>query len=157
MKGTFAGIFGFSDDDIAKAPSFSALESMMKIIEEFNEEHGLRFSTDPNPAKSKTKCIAWLNVKRTLSNIILSGNLTPWVEKIRHLGNTITNNSNTMAKDMEEKKAKYIAKCNEIIQEFSFASAKTKFKLNSLYNISWYGSALWDLSLEEFIKIVQLQ
>lgn len=125
----------------------------MKIIEEYNEDHGLRFSTDPNPAKSKTKCIAWLNDKRTLPNIILSGNQTPWVGKIRHLGNTITNNSNTMAKDMEEKRAKYIVKCNEIIQYFSLASARTKFKLNCLYNMSWYGSALWDLSSEEFMKL----
>ena len=82
----FARIFGFSDDD----------------IEEFNDEHGLKFSTDPNPSKSKTKCIAWLNVKRDLPNIVLSGNNTPWVNKVKHLGNTITNSNDIMAKDMEK-------------------------------------------------------
>ena len=107
---------------------------MTELIEEFNVEHGLEFSTDPNPSKSKTKYIAWLNVKRNLPNIILSGNKTPWVSKIKHLGNTITNHSSIMTKDMEEKKAKYIAKCNELIQEFSFTSTKTKFKLNYIYN-----------------------
>ena len=34
INGMFAGIFGFSDDDIAIAPTFSALESMMKVIED---------------------------------------------------------------------------------------------------------------------------
>ena len=68
--------------------------------------------------------------------------MTPWVDTIRHLGNTLTNHNGIMCKDMEEKKARYIAKCNELIQEFSFASAKTKFKLNHIYNMSWYGSAL---------------
>ena len=42
-----------------------------------------------------------------------------------------------MTKDMEEKKAKYIAKNNEINQEFSFASARKKNKLNNIYNMSW--------------------
>ena len=126
---------------------------MMNIIEKYNLEHGLKFSTDPNPAKSKTKCIAWLENKRNLPNIILSGNKTPWVDKIKHLGNIITNGGNPMAKDIEVKKAKYIAKCNEICQEFSFASSRTKFKLNWIYNMSWYGSALWDLSSDEFLKV----
>ena len=58
-----------------------------------------------------------------------------------------------MTKDMEVKKAKYIAKCNEICQEFFFATAKTKCKLNWIYNMSWYGSALWDLTSEEFLRI----
>ena len=73
----FAGIYGFSDDDIAIAPSYSALESMMYIIEDFNLEHGLKFSTDTNPSKLKTKCIAWLDTKRDLPNIVLNGNMTP--------------------------------------------------------------------------------
>ena len=59
IKGTYAGIYGFSDDDIAVAPTYSSLVGMMSIIEEFCNEHGLTFSTNKNPQKSKTKCIAW--------------------------------------------------------------------------------------------------
>ena len=85
IGGVYARIFGFSDDDIAIAPTFTALEGMMKIIENFCKEHGLPFSTNPNPQKSKTKCIALLDNKRDLPDIILDGNKTPWVDKINHL------------------------------------------------------------------------
>ena len=46
IKGTYAGIYGFSDDDIAVAPTYSSLVGMMSIIEEFCNEHGLTFSTN---------------------------------------------------------------------------------------------------------------
>ena len=99
VKEVFAGIFRFSIDDIAITPSFLALEEMMKIIEDFNIIYGLKISTNLNPSQSKIKCMAWLNVNRDLPNILLDGNKSPLVNKIKHLRNTSTNNPKLMLKD----------------------------------------------------------
>ena len=55
VNGFFMGLFGYSDDNICLAPSFEALQDMMKICEEFASSHNLKFSTDPNPLKCKTR------------------------------------------------------------------------------------------------------
>lgn len=66
INGDFAGAFGFSDDDIFLTPSISALQQMLKISDSICTSHGLKFSTDPNPRRSKTNCIAWMKVPRLL-------------------------------------------------------------------------------------------
>ena len=48
-------------------------------------------STDTNPDKCKTKLMAFLKKKRELPKLMLCGNPLPWVTKIKHLGNTISN------------------------------------------------------------------
>jgi len=96
---------------------------MLKIAEKFFFEHGLRFSTDPNPIKSKTKCIAWPNKERLLPEKSMSGNPLPWVAKGAHLGVTPTNQPNILDTDMTRKNTRYVAKNIELNQEFFFASA----------------------------------
>ena len=91
IQGDYAGVFGLSDDDFLLSPSISGLDGMIKIAEDFSISHGLKFSTDPNPTKSKTKYIAWLKKPRPLPSLYLGGNPLPWVKKIHHLGVTITN------------------------------------------------------------------
>ena len=56
----YLGIFGYSDDNFLLAPSLSALQDMLKICEEYAKEHGLKFSTDPNPQKMQNQmhCIS---------------------------------------------------------------------------------------------------
>jgi hypothetical protein len=53
----FLGAVGFSDDIVLLAPSRGAMELMLATCEEFAAENNLKFSTDPDPQKSKTKCI----------------------------------------------------------------------------------------------------
>ena len=106
INGTYAGAFGYSDDDFFLAPTASALQEMIKIAETFCNSHGLKFSTDPNPVKSKTKCISWLKKQRELPQMKLCGNSLPWVDRVLHLGNTITNQKDCMKTDMSIKTAK---------------------------------------------------
>ena len=82
-----------------------------------------------------------------------NGNFLPWVKKFLHLGNTITNQKDCIKTDMSIKTAKYVSKNIEINQEFSFASPKTRLKINSIYNLSWYGSTLWNLFGSNAIKV----
>jgi len=53
----FVGMVGYADDDWLLAPSESALQEMLVTCEEYNAEHGLQFSTDIIPDKSKTNVL----------------------------------------------------------------------------------------------------
>ena len=114
----------------------------MKICEDFAKEHGLTFSTNPNPKKSKTKCVAFLKTPRPLSPIKLNENNLPWIntpESVMHLGTTLENNFNGLATDIKQKRARYIQQNNEILQDFYFAYPETKCHLNNIYNnMSFY-------------------
>ena len=68
-------------------------------------EHNLRFSTDPNPVKCKTKTMAFLKKIRPLPNLNLCGNPLPWTEKCKHLGITAANKTDGCQADMKVKNA----------------------------------------------------
>ena len=70
-----------------------------------------------------------------------------------HLGNTIINQGNIIATDMNLKMGRYVGKNIELNQEFSFAAQETKIRINNIYNSSWYGSVLWDLFSPASVKI----
>ena len=146
INGQYHGIFGYSDDNLLLAPSVFSLQNMLKVCENFAEEHGLQFSTDANPNKCKTKCVAFTAKKRPiLENINLCGNILPWVNQIKHLGNTISNQNCLTDIDIDIKKAQYVTKNCELNQEFHFASSRTKCELNQIYNSHFTGSPLWNL------------
>ena len=88
-----------------------------------------------------------------LQKLRLGDDLLPWVEKGKHLGNTLENVVNGMKLDMTMKRAQYIGKNNEISQEFYFAHCETKFKINRIYNSHFTGSPLWDLFCNEAKKV----
>ena len=53
----FMGAAGFADDVILLAPSRTAMQLMLKVCQEFGVSNNLQYSTDPEPLKSKTKCL----------------------------------------------------------------------------------------------------
>ena len=58
IGGRFFGTAGYVDDTLLLAhlaPCRSAMAQMIKICEEYGTVNSLKFSTDPRPAKSKTK------------------------------------------------------------------------------------------------------
>ena len=113
---------------------------MVKTCEIYAQEHNIQFSTNEIPAKSKTKCLAFLKKPKALKNIKLNGNDLHWVEKGVHFGNHVQNEMNGMKQDVNVKRARYIQKNNEINQEFYFAHPRTKFHLNCVYNSHFSGS-----------------
>ena len=153
VKGTFLGILGYSDDSLLLAPSLDSLQEMISVCEEYAASHNLRFSTDKDPKKCKTKCLAFLQKTRPLPSMILCGNPLPWVSSAKHLGITISNKMDGMKTDILIKRASYIDKNNEILQEFGFSHPNTKIKINSIYNSHLTGSCLWDLFGREAVMM----
>ena len=48
---------GYAYDLILLSPLRDSMAKMIRICEQYEVKHSLVFSTDPNPAKSKTKCV----------------------------------------------------------------------------------------------------
>ena len=153
MNTVYLGILGYSDDNYLLCPSLTGLQEMLKTCEDFAEEHGLRFSTDPNPTKCKTKCIPYLIEERILRPMKLCKNNLPWVKAGKHLGAHIDNKSDGMKKDMKVKRAMYIDKNNELIQEFGFAHPRSICLANQIFNMHWTSSPIWDLFCYESKQI----
>ena len=125
---------------------------MMNTCESFAKKQGLQFSTNTNQNKSKTKCVSFLKNDRNLKKIKLNGNDLPWInypETVKHLGNTFHNHLNFIFSDVNQKRASFIQRNNELNQEFHFANPRTKCVLNNIYNMSFSGSSLWDLFSSE--------
>ena len=79
INGNYHGIIGYSDDSFLLAPTVSALQEMLQTCQEYAESHNLKFSTDPDPAKCKTKCMAFFfpRKSRELPKLRLCGSELP--------------------------------------------------------------------------------
>ena len=102
MNSDYLGILGYSDDNLLIAPSADALQEMLETCEEYAAEHNLKFSTDPNPKLSKTRCLAFLQQDRPLEKLKLCGNYLPFEKSAKHLGNKIVDVMDGMRQDMKE-------------------------------------------------------
>ena len=154
VNNEYVGIIAYADDIVLLSPSIDGLQNMIDTCMRYTKIHNLTFSTNENPQKSKTKCVAFQKKKRDVRNLHLNNKTLPWVTSVKHLGTTLTNMDGCrMDQDMLEKRAMYIAKNNEINQEFHYAHPKTKIWINNVYNTSFYGAPLWDMSSKMFEKL----
>ena len=150
----YVGIIVYADDIALLSPSIDGLQNMINTCSRYATKMNLTFSTNDDPRKSKTKCIAFQRKKKVVRNLQLKKKSLPWVTSVKHLGTTITNIGGCkMDQDLIQKKAMYIAKNNEIIQEFHFAHPRTKVWINNVYNSCFYGAPLWDTSSKNFEKL----
>ena len=147
IGGQYLGVAVYADDIFLLSASRNGLQSMVDICQHFSENFNLKFSTNPDTVKSKTKCIVFspkVNERRGLSPIRLAGVSLPWVEDLKHLGNTFQSD-NSMTIDMTLKRAKFIGKIHSINQEFHFCNPDVVMKLYNIYACSFYSSSLYDL------------
>ena len=152
INNNFVGIIVYADDIVLLSPCIDGLQRMIDTCSNYAKKHNLSFSTHEDPNRSKTKCIAFQRKKKELSCLELDGKDLPWVRSVKHLGTTITDD-NKMNRDILEKRAIYISKNNELLQELHFSHPKTKIWVNQVYNTSFYGAPLWDLSSREYEKL----
>jgi hypothetical protein len=144
----YAGAHGYADDLLFICPSRSGLQEMLDIASKYASDHKVSFSTNTIPSKSKTKGIVVSDrrIRFSPEPLYLNGNLLPWVEKAKYLGNKVTGIMDGYSQDVKEKRAQFIERNCEINQEFSFAHPEVKTRINRIYNSSFPGSVLWDLS-----------
>ena len=151
----YYGVLGYADDLLLLSASRTGLQAMVAICEKFMKQRRLKFSTNVNPMKSKTKCIVFSKVKNcqvNLAPITLNGDPLPWVDKVKHLGNLLEQN-NSMKLDCVTKRGKMIGKVNSLLQELHFTAPQVKMKLLNFYTTSFYGSNLWNIYSAEVNRI----
>ena len=94
-------------------------------------------------------------MRRVVRTVVLCGNQLPWFKSCNHLGNTIVTaaGGDIRNQDVKNKRAAFIDKNNDIIQEFSFAHPKTRAEVNRIDNSHFYGSVLLNLASKETISL----
>ena len=152
----YAGVFGYADDLLLLCPSRSGLQEMVNICEKYAEKHKIKFSTHPDAAKSKTKGIVFAKKEINFepAPLLLCGNSLPWVKSAKYLGSKMTNILDGYQEDVKCKRAQYIERNCELLQEFPLAHPLLKCKINRIYNSSFYGSVTWDLNSISVQKLI---
>ena len=151
----FFGALVFADDIMLLSASRSGLQAMVDLCHDFAARKNLKFGTNPNPDKSKTKCIVFSKVKKDqlhLQPVLLNDDPLPWVTQVKHLGNLLQSD-NSMSIDISQKRGKYIGKVNSLLQEFHFVKPEILTKLINLYATSFYGSGTWDIFSKDCEKL----
>ena len=148
IGGVWLGAAGYADDIILMAPSRTAMAMMLEKCESYAIEHNLVYSTDPNPRKSKTKC---LFMTGSMRNVVYPTPLKlynvdlPWVETATHLGHELHQMCD-MNYDIKVKKAQFISTSTDIRETFTFANPDQVLSAVNVYAGHFYGAMLWDFS-----------
>ena len=148
VGGWWYGAACFADDLFLLAPSRTSAAMMLDTCEQYALQHNLQFSTDPNPAKSKSKCIYFTGAARNVTlpaPLQLFGEELPWVDSAEHLGHTLHKNC-TMEQDARCKRAQFIDRTSDLREIFSFAHPEQIIKAGQVYASDVYGFMLYDLS-----------
>ena len=143
----FFGILVYADDIVLLSASCPGLQAMISECEKFALQRNLKFSTNEDPKKCKTKCIVFSKraAERTgVIPMILNEMPLKWVPTIKHLGSILQEN-NSMEFDCDSKRCSFIGKIHSLSQEFHFVDPAVRMKLHKLYTESFYGSNLWNL------------
>ena len=150
VGGLFMGVVVYADDVLLMAPTRGAMQTMLDKCEEYAAANNIMFSTDPDPIKSKTKCIFVCGDKKNLSKpapLSLCGRDLPWVPTATHLGHELSE-TGSMEQDAKVKRATFISRSVEIRETFKFASPVEVLHAMKVYCSSFYGCMLWDLAWE---------
>ena len=157
----FYGATAYADDIILLSPTRQGLQQMFDICHDYFNSHDITISTNPDPAKSKTKCIFLpYGPKGNDPMPIMMGNTPlPWVDTWPHLGNQLHSMDFSLPlkcslkHDLLSKRGKFIGKFHDLWQEFGFADPLIVMRVINIYATSFYGSCLWDFNSPEATKL----
>ena len=141
----FYGALGYADDIALLAPSREALQKMVYMCEQFFTKIGIKVSTNPIPAKSKTVCICF-GCKYIPQPLVLYGNSLPFVTSHKHLGHLV-HEDGTPKHDMLKRLTELTGKFHGLRQQVGRQDPVVLLTLVNIYLCSLYGSSLWDIAL----------
>jgi hypothetical protein len=144
MGNTYVGAVAWADDLLLTSPSRSAMQHMLDIASSYAGEVGLQYSTDPVPAKSKSKACYVVGRRTGLQKpapLLLSGGVLPYVEHLTHLGHEF-HQSGTMDMDTKMHRGSFIGRCLEVQEAFAFAAPEEILSAVRLYCCDLYGGML---------------
>ena len=146
VEEVFMGAMGYADDLVLLAPSRSAMQLMLDACEDFGTRNNLKFSTDNDPSKSKTKSLFMCGKKKLVrpAPLKLYGFELPWVRTANHLGNELCEDG-SMDTDIRQKRAAFIDRSFQVREQFSFANPIEVLRAVNIYCCDHYGGMLWDL------------
>ena len=133
------------------------IRELVKVCERFALKKNLKFSTDPDDSKSKTKCFVFskkMKDRQNISPVMLNGLPLPWVGQLKHLGNVLESD-NSMKVDCAIKRGRFVGKVNSLLQEFHYVESSVFIKILNIYTTSFYGSGLWDLQSTECDRLLK--
>ena len=146
VAGVWMAAIMYADDLVLLCPDRVTLQKLVKVCEDYGAEHNLVFSTDPNPAKSKTKCLLFRGKRRVPQPgpVLLDGEPLPWCSSYEHLGHKLSEDI-TMNSDAARAKSSFNSRADDIRAQLYFAHPKQKIKAIELYCSDAYGLNLYDL------------
>ena len=129
---------------------------MLNLASKYVKDHNISFSTHQDPTKSKTKGIVFSRktLKYEPEPLLLNQNELPWVKRAKYLGNFIEDIPNGLQHDAKVKRANYIERNVELEQEFHLAHPEVKCRINRIYNSSFPGTTLYDLTSESVRQLI---
>ena len=147
IQGVWMGCAAFADDLVLLSPSRESMSKMLKVCEDYAHKSNLKFSTDPDPRKSKTKCLYMCGKTANVNYpapLKLNNQNLPFVKEALHLGHYL-HESCSMDHDVQVKKAQFINTSVEIRDIFAFAEPTQVLTAVRVYASHYYGSMLWQL------------
>ena len=146
IAGIWYGASAYADDLCLLASNRDVLQKMVTICEQYGREHNLVFSTDPDPKKSKTKCVLFTGntCQNNPAPVILDGKNLPYVDRVEHLGRILQSNG-SMEVDACQARASFMTRADDIRDNLYFANPTQIVQGIQLYCCDAYGAMLWNL------------
>ena len=161
IAGLWFGVCAYADDLVLLCNNRDILQRMVTVCQDYGAEHNLVFSTDPDPRKSKTKCVLFTahSIKSYPVKVVLDNKDLPWVDRVEHLGHILQQNG-SMEADGSRARASFMSHANDIRDNLYFATPEQRVKAIQLYCCDGYGTMLWNFRsdyAESFFKAWNIQ
>ena len=134
----FTGALGYADDIILVCPSVTAMNEMIKICENYANEHNILFNG------KKSKYLIFGNYKYN-PTIRVNNEPVPRCDNAIHLGHLL-DTKNTKNALIEESIKGFNKSFYGFMSKFDGCNTTVRNKLFHQYCSSMYGSQLWDLT-----------
>jgi len=119
------------------------MNQMLSICKSFAAEYNITFNA------KKTMCIKFGSPVTDDDKVYLDGTSIDWVDRIKHLGNTLNVKLNDV-NDSDCKRCLFNASVNKLLGNYGGIQTNILCKLFRSYCCSCYGSQLWVLSSNGF-------